>query len=178
MEGLEQDLGRWPGTHFPSNKGRWLIHIPASQDGIKPMWGDSRNKPGGRWLVGLTRQRRHPELDYLWLETVSGGLGGRLGGQGSQGKRLGWCGGSGLKDGRGSLCAHQEASSSSFSGPAAVSHRGELWGAQPGSVWGRHQHLRQGGQDCCVDTGGREPRGRAAHWVRGISGTEWGLGLF
>ena len=78
----------------------------------------------------------------------------------------------------GAVCAHQEASSPSFSGPAAVSHRGELWGAQPGSMWGRHQHPSQGGQDCCVDTGGREPGGRATHWVRGISGTGWGLSLF
>ena len=104
MEGLEQGLGRWPGTPFPSNKGRLLIHQPASQDGIKPMWEDSRNKRGGRWLVSLTKQQRHIELDHLWLETVSGGVGRRLGGEGSQGKRLGWCGSSGLKDGGGSLC--------------------------------------------------------------------------
>lgn len=70
MEGLEQGLGRWPGTPFPSNKGRLLIHQPASQDGIKPMWEDSRNKRGGRWLVSLTKQQRHIELDHLWLETL------------------------------------------------------------------------------------------------------------
>ncbi|XP_043320294.1 eukaryotic translation initiation factor 4E type 1B [Cervus canadensis] len=40
------------------------------KDGIKPMWEDSRNKRGGRWLVSLTRQQRHPELDHLWLETL------------------------------------------------------------------------------------------------------------
>ena len=74
------------------------------KDGIKPMWEDSRNKRGGRWPVSLTKQQRHIELDHLWLETVSGGLGGRLDGEGSQGKRLGWCGSSGLKGGRGSLC--------------------------------------------------------------------------
>ncbi|XP_044803717.1 eukaryotic translation initiation factor 4E type 1B isoform X2 [Bubalus bubalis] len=40
------------------------------KDGIKPMWEDSRNKRGGRWLVSLTKQQRHIELDHLWLETA------------------------------------------------------------------------------------------------------------
>ncbi|MXQ83713.1 hypothetical protein E5288_WYG002369 [Bos mutus] len=40
------------------------------KDGIKPMWEDSRNKRGGRWLVSLTKQQRHIELDHLWLETL------------------------------------------------------------------------------------------------------------
>ena len=40
------------------------------KDGIKPMWENSRNKRGGRWLVSLTKQQRHIELDHLWLETL------------------------------------------------------------------------------------------------------------
>ncbi|XP_021094784.1 eukaryotic translation initiation factor 4E type 1B isoform X2 [Heterocephalus glaber] len=39
------------------------------KDGIEPMWEDSRNKRGGRWLVSLAKQQRHSELDRLWLET-------------------------------------------------------------------------------------------------------------
>nr|XP_012805710.1 eukaryotic translation initiation factor 4E type 1B [Jaculus jaculus] len=40
------------------------------KDGIEPMWEDSRNKRGGRWLVSLAKQQRHSELDHLWLETL------------------------------------------------------------------------------------------------------------
>lgn len=65
------------------------IDLPfASQDGIKPMWEDPRNKRGGRWLVSLSKQQRHIELDRLWLETVSRGLGG----EGPHRKGQGWCG--------------------------------------------------------------------------------------
>ncbi|KAM9254064.1 LOW QUALITY PROTEIN: eukaryotic translation initiation factor 4E type 1B [Dugong dugon] len=42
----------------------------ASQDGIQPMWEDSRNKRGGRWLVSLAKHQRHSKLDLLWLETL------------------------------------------------------------------------------------------------------------
>lgn len=103
IEGEEWDLGRRLGPHFPLNEGRQLICHPASQDGIEPMWEDPRNKRGGRWLVSLAKQQRHIELDRLWLETVSWGLGG----EGTQRKGQGWCGthgGSGLKDGRYSPC--------------------------------------------------------------------------
>ncbi|KAG8513086.1 Eukaryotic translation initiation factor 4E type 1B, partial [Galemys pyrenaicus] len=40
------------------------------KDGIEPMWEDSKNKWGGRWLVSLAKQQRHIELDGLWLETL------------------------------------------------------------------------------------------------------------
>uniref|UniRef100_A0A8C7BV06 Eukaryotic translation initiation factor 4E family member 1B n=1 Tax=Neovison vison TaxID=452646 RepID=A0A8C7BV06_NEOVI len=46
--------------------GRYL----ELRDGIEPMWEDSRNKRGGRWLVSLAKQQRHSELDRLWLETL------------------------------------------------------------------------------------------------------------
>ncbi|XP_075130801.1 eukaryotic translation initiation factor 4E type 1B [Leptodactylus fuscus] len=38
--------------------------------GIEPMWEDSRNKRGGRWLITLSKQQRHSDLDALWLETL------------------------------------------------------------------------------------------------------------
>lgn len=34
------------------------------------MWEDDRNKLGGRWLMTLTKQQRHNELDRYWMETV------------------------------------------------------------------------------------------------------------
>ncbi|XP_006873555.1 PREDICTED: eukaryotic translation initiation factor 4E type 1B [Chrysochloris asiatica] len=40
------------------------------KDGIQPMWEDSRNKRGGRWLVSLAKHQRHSKLDRLWLETM------------------------------------------------------------------------------------------------------------
>ncbi|XP_069618414.1 eukaryotic translation initiation factor 4E type 1B [Ranitomeya imitator] len=40
------------------------------KDGIEPMWEDSRNKRGGRWLITLSKQQRHSDLDALWLETL------------------------------------------------------------------------------------------------------------
>ncbi|XP_064135791.1 eukaryotic translation initiation factor 4E type 1B [Loxodonta africana] len=40
------------------------------KDGIQPMWEDSRNKRGGRWLVSLAKHQRHSKLDLLWLETL------------------------------------------------------------------------------------------------------------
>ncbi|KAK6474880.1 eukaryotic translation initiation factor 4E-1B-like [Huso huso] len=39
-------------------------------DGIEPMWEDRRNKCGGRWLITLSKQQRHTELDRFWLETL------------------------------------------------------------------------------------------------------------
>ncbi|KAI1234189.1 hypothetical protein IHE44_0003906 [Lamprotornis superbus] len=41
------------------------------KDGIEPMWEDSQNKRGGRWLITLAKQQRHTELDRFWLDTVS-----------------------------------------------------------------------------------------------------------
>ncbi|TRY60784.1 hypothetical protein DNTS_032217 [Danionella cerebrum] len=40
------------------------------QDGIKPMWEDERNKLGGRWLMTLSKQQRHNDLDRFWMETL------------------------------------------------------------------------------------------------------------
>lgn len=39
------------------------------KDGIKPMWEDTGNRAGGRWLVSFDkRQRSH--LDHYWMEVV------------------------------------------------------------------------------------------------------------
>ncbi|KAF6081030.1 eukaryotic translation initiation factor 4E family member 1B [Phyllostomus discolor] len=40
------------------------------KDGIEPTWEDARNKRGGRWLISLAKERRHIDLDRLWLETL------------------------------------------------------------------------------------------------------------
>ncbi|XP_023678241.1 eukaryotic translation initiation factor 4E family member 1c isoform X3 [Paramormyrops kingsleyae] len=40
------------------------------KDGIKPMWEDERNKLGGRWLMTLSKQQRHNDLDRFWMETL------------------------------------------------------------------------------------------------------------
>ncbi|CAN7993694.1 unnamed protein product [Ixodes hexagonus] len=38
--------------------------------GIKPMWEDSRNKSGGRWLFNLNKNQRTADLDNYWLEIL------------------------------------------------------------------------------------------------------------
>ncbi|XP_064605301.1 eukaryotic translation initiation factor 4E-like [Liolophura sinensis] len=40
------------------------------KDGIQPMWEDTQNKEGGRWLINLNKQQRHTDLDNFWLETL------------------------------------------------------------------------------------------------------------
>uniref|UniRef100_A0A672U9C6 Eukaryotic translation initiation factor 4E family member 1B n=1 Tax=Strigops habroptila TaxID=2489341 RepID=A0A672U9C6_STRHB len=71
-------------TKFSTVEDFWALysHIqPASKlssgcdyslfkDGIEPMWEDSQNKRGGRWLITLAKQQRHTELDRFWLETL------------------------------------------------------------------------------------------------------------
>ena len=39
--------------------------------GIQPMWEDSANKQGGRWLINLDKKQRSADLDKYWLEIVS-----------------------------------------------------------------------------------------------------------
>lgn len=41
------------------------------QQGIKPMWEDSRNKQGGRWLINVNKSQRMTDLNNYWLEIVS-----------------------------------------------------------------------------------------------------------
>uniref|UniRef100_A0A8C6J6U7 Uncharacterized protein n=1 Tax=Melopsittacus undulatus TaxID=13146 RepID=A0A8C6J6U7_MELUD len=71
-------------TKFSTVEDFWALysHIqPASKlssgcdyslfkDSIEPMWEDSQNKCGGRWLITLAKQQRHTELDRFWLETL------------------------------------------------------------------------------------------------------------
>jgi len=39
------------------------------KDGIKPMWEDPINRPGGRWLMSFDKRLRHI-LDQHWLEVL------------------------------------------------------------------------------------------------------------
>lgn len=48
------------------------------KDGIKPMWEDSRNVNGGRWLVTFSRQERCSELDNCWYELLMCMIGGNF----------------------------------------------------------------------------------------------------
>ncbi|XP_018591842.1 eukaryotic translation initiation factor 4E-1B isoform X1 [Scleropages formosus] len=71
-------------TKFDTVEDFWALYNnirPASKlssgcdyavfkDGIEPMWEDRRNKCGGRWLITLSKQQRHTELDHFWLETL------------------------------------------------------------------------------------------------------------
>ncbi|XP_043212525.1 eukaryotic translation initiation factor 4E-like isoform X2 [Amphibalanus amphitrite] len=43
------------------------------KQGVKPMWEDSKNRNGGRWLISLDRsdkQRRERLLDVYWLDVM------------------------------------------------------------------------------------------------------------
>ncbi|XP_055929013.1 eukaryotic translation initiation factor 4E-1A-like [Argiope bruennichi] len=38
--------------------------------GIKPMWEDTRNKQGGRWLLNVQKSQRNSDLNNYWLEIL------------------------------------------------------------------------------------------------------------
>nr|QBH73400.1 eukaryotic translation initiation factor 4e [Liposcelis bostrychophila] len=38
--------------------------------GVRPMWEDSANKQGGRWLINLEKKQRNSDLDKYWLEII------------------------------------------------------------------------------------------------------------
>jgi len=71
-------------TSFSTVEDFWALynhielvsHIPQGCDycvfkeGIKPMWEDSANRDGGRWLISLNKQARTQELDNSWLELL------------------------------------------------------------------------------------------------------------
>lgn len=38
--------------------------------GIRPMWEDSANKQGGRWMISLSRNPKASEIDNLWLDVL------------------------------------------------------------------------------------------------------------
>ena len=40
------------------------------KEGIKPMWEDPQNKPGGRWILNFDKKSRQSTLDNNWLEVV------------------------------------------------------------------------------------------------------------
>ncbi|XP_056676159.1 LOW QUALITY PROTEIN: eukaryotic translation initiation factor 4E-like [Monodelphis domestica] len=77
-------------TKFETVEDFWAIHSHIKlasklssgcdyalfKDGIEPMWEDSRNKHGGRWLVSLAKQQHQSNLDRLWLEMLLCLIGG------------------------------------------------------------------------------------------------------
>ncbi|XP_055841245.1 eukaryotic translation initiation factor 4E1 isoform X3 [Episyrphus balteatus] len=38
--------------------------------GIRPMWEDSANKQGGRWMISLSRGHKPSDMDNLWLDVL------------------------------------------------------------------------------------------------------------
>ena len=40
------------------------------KEGIKPMWEDSHNEEGGKWLLQVAKQHRTVTLDKFWLEIM------------------------------------------------------------------------------------------------------------
>jgi len=40
------------------------------KEGMKPMWEDSHNRQGGRWLINLDKKNRSTCLDNFWLEVM------------------------------------------------------------------------------------------------------------
>lgn len=44
--------------------------------GVKPMWEDSQNRNGGRWLANFHRSQRQSNLDRVWLEVLLCLIGG------------------------------------------------------------------------------------------------------
>uniref|UniRef100_A0A8C5UBJ3 Eukaryotic translation initiation factor 4E family member 1B n=1 Tax=Malurus cyaneus samueli TaxID=2593467 RepID=A0A8C5UBJ3_9PASS len=70
----QEAMSGWMLTAPQASSG-WVLGGPDCplahpQDGIEPMWEDSQNKRGGRWLITLAKQQRHTELDRFWLETL------------------------------------------------------------------------------------------------------------
>jgi len=71
-------------TTFDTVEDFWALYnhievvskIPVGCDyalfkhGIKPMWEDSRNKQGGRWLLNINKQQRTTDLNSYWLEIL------------------------------------------------------------------------------------------------------------
>ncbi|XP_070991082.1 eukaryotic translation initiation factor 4E-1B isoform X2 [Oncorhynchus clarkii lewisi] len=57
-------------TKFDTVEDFWALYNNIQLDGIEPMWEDRRNKCGGRWLITLSKQQRHTELDRFWKETL------------------------------------------------------------------------------------------------------------
>ena len=53
-----------------------------SQEGIQPMWEDSKNRAGGRWLLNFDKSSRKTDLDNCWMETVRGEVQGEQRGGG------------------------------------------------------------------------------------------------
>jgi|ERR1711872_80459 len=54
----------------PASKLKIGCDYSMFKHGIKPMWEDSHNRSGGRWLINLNKQQRSTELDNFWREVL------------------------------------------------------------------------------------------------------------
>ncbi|XP_056664503.1 eukaryotic translation initiation factor 4E type 1B-like [Monodelphis domestica] len=71
VAGSHPEIPPWSHSHIKlASKLSSGCDYALFKDGIEPMWEDSRNKHGGRWLVSLAKQQRQSNLDRLWLETL------------------------------------------------------------------------------------------------------------
>lgn len=54
----------------PASGLTWGSDYYLFKEGIKPMWEDSNNVNGGRWLVIVDKHKRNMKLDQYWLELM------------------------------------------------------------------------------------------------------------
>eukprot|EP00093_Oithona_nana_P002217 02217.XXX_18908_19722_1 [CDS] Oithona nana genome sequencing. len=53
------------------------------KEGVKPMWEDSHNEHGGKWLLQMDKRSRMSALDGIWLEIMMCLIGEAFGDSGS-----------------------------------------------------------------------------------------------
>ena len=53
------------------------------KEGVKPMWEDSHNEHGGKWLLQMDKRSRMSALDGIWLEIMMCLIGEAFGESGS-----------------------------------------------------------------------------------------------
>ena len=53
------------------------------KNGVKPMWEDSHNSSGGRWVINLDKKLRLSTLDNIWIEVLMSMIGESFGEDGT-----------------------------------------------------------------------------------------------
>ena len=53
------------------------------KEGVKPMWEDSHNSNGGRWVINLDKKLRLSTLDNIWIEVLMSMVGESFGEDGT-----------------------------------------------------------------------------------------------
>jgi len=53
----------------------WGSDYYLFKEGIRPMWEDTQNVEGGRWLIQVDKSRRNELLDHYWLELLMAVIG-------------------------------------------------------------------------------------------------------